>query len=352
MFCGVLVIYNWLLALKIIKIYTFSVPVVSVGNLTVGGDGKTPFVYYLAKLLTQSHIRHVVVSRGYKKTAPGTCVVHDGIKKLIGSPEHCGDEPFMLACKLDKTPIVVDNKKTRGLEYAIQQFNPKIVLLDDGFQSHYIAKNLEIVLFNTLNTKRDLKIFPFGKLRENIRSLQRADLVVFTKTNLKKEENTGVDSVMPLIKSNKIPYIYSEITTSLIKNSLNSIEPLQWNSTTLTTIPTEHKLVSFCGIGDPNSFDQTTMPYQDQIVEYMVLQDHYNYYKNEDKLLKICQGLYVKFQFTGLLTTQKDFVKIKNLSGPFLLWCYHTKISFFILDIDMELPDNNFILEKIKSLIL
>ena len=89
-FCVVILkIYNLLLGLGIIKTHTFSVPIVSVGNITLGGSGKTPFVYYLARLLTQHGITHAVVSRGYKKALSGTCIVHDGKTMLSASPFSC-----------------------------------------------------------------------------------------------------------------------------------------------------------------------------------------------------------------------------------------------------------------------
>jgi len=349
---GVFAIYDFLLYLKIIKIWSFPVPVVSIGNITVGGAGKTPFVYYLAQLLTQHNIRHVIVSRGYKKKQVGICLVHNGEGLLLASPKQCGDEPFMLACKLKKTPIIADNQKTRGITYAIQHFNPQIVLLDDSFQSKYIKKNLDIVLFNTLNTKEELRFFPFGKLRESVHSLGRAHLIVFTKHNLGTVNSSGVDSVLPIIKKNKIPYIYSNAIVSLIQYSVGGVGSCVWGPpVTIKTLPAEQKLFSFCGIGDPISFEQTSKPYQNYIVKHAVFSDHYSYHDNEKEFLKSLQRLHSQVHITGVLTTQKDFVKIKHLSNSFLTWCVETQLSFFILDIETAVPDDDFVLEQLKNLI-
>jgi len=352
-FCvALLAIYRLCINLKIIKYHTFSVPVVSVGNIALGGTGKTPFVYYLAKLLTRENIRHAVVSRGYKKTLRGTCVVHNGEKRLFSSPAGCGDEPFMLSCKLKKTPIVSDNKKARGIRFAIQHFSPQVILLDDGFQSHYLDKKLEIVLINTLDTNRDLKIFPFGRLRENVDSLKRADLIVFTKQNLRPVEKSGAVAALPVIKSLGVPYMSSNIIVSLKQYSLNGVKPYCWNNSMVRVLPKQQKLFSFCGIGDPASFEQTARSYKKNVIKHVVFKDHYNYQQNEVQLLKICQALYSESQITGILTTQKDFVKIKNLSGPFLAWCYHAGLIFFILDIELKVVEESLILERIKSLTL
>ena len=345
-------IYTLLLGLGVIKTHTFSVPIVSVGNITLGGSGKTPFIYYLARLLTQHSITHVVVSRGYKKALSGTCIVHDGKTLLAASPFSCGDEPFMLASKLKTTPIVVDSNKVRGIQCALMSFKPQIVLLDDSFQSKYIVKNLDIVLFNALNQKKDLKFFPVGKLRENLSSLQRADLVVFTKHNLCAQETPSIDLALLEIEQKNIPYIYSEMHASLVHYSISSIQPMIWsNSMLLKEIPAPNKLFSFCGIGDPLSFERTTQIYQKCVVKHSTFRDHYNYCQNENKFLQSLQELYKNSNITGVLTTHKDFVKIKTLSQPFLEWCYKTQINFFVVDIEIKLADEGVVLQKIKSLI-
>ena len=201
--------------------------------------------------------------------------------------------------------------------------------------------------------KGDLNFFPFGKLRESVGSLQQADLVVFTKYNLGSTKSSGVASVLPIIKKHRVPYVYSETHSSLIRYSLKGGSPCRWGSPAIIKImPMEQKLFSFCGIGDPLSFKCTTQPYQHQIIQQTTFQDHYNYHYNETKFLTSLQVLYKEFHFTGLLTTQKDFVKIKNLSGSFLVWCHQAGLSFFIIDIEMHVADEDFVLEQIKNLIL
>jgi len=349
---GALTLYNLLFFLNIIKTHRFSVPVVSVGNISIGGTGKTPFVQYLSKLLIHHNIKPVIISRGYKKKGRGTCVVHNGTKKLNVSPSICGDEPFMLACVLNNVPIVVDNKKTRGIAFAIEKFNPQVVILDDSFQSKYIQKDLEIVLFNTLDTTQDLKIFPFGKLRENVFSLCRADLVVFTKHNLRSIKKPALDIVLPIIQKNKTPYIYSAINSSLIQFFSGNSTPYCWGEgVRVKNISKEQKLFSFCGIGDPDSFLQITRLYEKNIVKHTSFHDHYNYQKKEFHFLETLKALYSQHHITGILTTYKDFIKIQNLSSDFLMWANRKNLSFFVLDIEIKVDDEVLVLEYIKNLI-
>ena len=346
-------LYNFFIYIGIAPTHRFSIPIISIGNITLGGSGKTPFVYYLSQILTQYKIRHVIVSRGYKRTSSGTCVVHDGKTMLPVSPSNCGDEPFMLASQLEKTPIVVDNKKVRAIKYAITHFSPQIVLLDDSFQSKYIEKNLDIVLFNTLTKPGELQLFPLGKLRENIKSLHRADLVIFTKHNLLNTGNSTLKMVLPTIKEYQVPYIYSEMHSSLIQFIMNHKKPRGWKKIAILQNLSElNKLFSFCGIGDPDSFERTTVKYKKNIVKHVSFADHYSYCQNETVFLKRLQILYQDAGVTGLITTYKDFVKIQSLSRVFLDWCYKVNFSFFIVDIKINIVDEDWLIQKTKNLIL
>lgn len=348
---GLLRLYDFMVFSKLIKRFVFSVPIISIGNIVIGGTGKTPFVQYLSQALKKHNITSVIVSRGYKKNSGGTYVVHNGSQRRCDSPYVCGDEPFMLASKPGCVPIVVDNKKTRGIAFAIQKFKPQVVLLDDSFQSRYIKKNFDIVLFNTLNTKQDLNFFPFGKLRDNIASLQNASLVVFTKNNLSSVNSSGVDYILPIIKKYGVPYLYSNTSTSLIKYILNKKEKLTWSAPSqVFSMPKQQRLFSFCGIGDPNSFTKTTNTYQNSVVVHANFSDHYNYYKHEKQFLQTLRSLYDQHDITGILTTHKDFVKIQNLSAGFLDWCHRVRLNFFVLEIELQVNNEDFIIRKIKNL--
>src|SRR5437588_6801539 len=145
-------------------------PVVSVGNLSVGGAGKTPFVILLGELLKARGIRFDVLSRGYGRDSRGVLLVDPG-----GLPREFGDEPLLIARRL-QVPVVVGEDRYQAGRFAEARFGPQMHLLDDGFQHRGLARDFDIVLV-TPEDARD-SLLPSGRLRESLESLQRADAVV------------------------------------------------------------------------------------------------------------------------------------------------------------------------------
>ena len=155
--------------------------VVSIGNLSVGGTGKTPFVLFLANTLKATGLKVAVLSRGYKRKSAGTLVVSDG-NAVQSDLENSGDEPFMLANKLKGIPVVVDENRYRGGQLICNEYNPDVILMDDAFQHRRVFRDVDIVLINS-NHRRP-KLLPYGLLREPLRNIKRADAVIFTKSIL------------------------------------------------------------------------------------------------------------------------------------------------------------------------
>ena len=147
-------------------------PVVSVGNLSVGGSGKTPFVLLLGELLTARGVKFDILSRGYGREKRGVARVDSG-----GSSRDFGDEPLLLARRLNVPVIVGEDRYEAGL-FAEKHFGPQLHLLDDGFQHRALARDFDIVLV-TPEDARD-SLLPAGRLREPLKSLSRADAVVLT----------------------------------------------------------------------------------------------------------------------------------------------------------------------------
>ncbi len=147
-------------------------PVVSIGNLTVGGSGKTPFLILLGELLTQRGIAFDVLSRGYRRRTQGVLIVDPS-----GSVHDFGDEPLLIATKLG-VPVVVGEDRHHAGEIAEVTFGPQLHLLDDGFQHRRLARDFDIVLVTSTDTGDSL--LPAGRLREPLSSLSRADAVVLT----------------------------------------------------------------------------------------------------------------------------------------------------------------------------
>src|SRR5580698_1471555 len=147
-------------------------PVISIGNLSVGGSGKTPFVLLLGDLLKARGIKFDVLSRGYGRKSKGVLLVDPA-----GLPREFGDEPLLLARKL-QVPVIVGEDRYKAGSFAESKFGPQLHLLDDGFQHRALARDFDIVLVTPQDAKDQL--LPSGRLREPLSSLGRADAVVLT----------------------------------------------------------------------------------------------------------------------------------------------------------------------------
>ena len=153
-----------------------SVPVISVGNLLLGGTGKTPFVIFLAGMLGNRRLKPTVVSRGYTGTSRAPyLVVGDGSsgEPLVG-PDACGDEPYLIAKRLPDVPVIVGRKRICPVRAAHELFGCNVVVLDDGFQHLPLKRDADIVLMNGSEDH----MFPWGRLREPLSALRRADIVM------------------------------------------------------------------------------------------------------------------------------------------------------------------------------
>ena len=141
-------IRNYLYKYKVLKINKFNVPIVSVGNITVGGSCKTPMVQYLAQLLKSNQWRPCIISRGYKRKNNHLKLV--SINNNSPKLDDIGDEAYMLSKHLPEIPIIVADKKSIAINYAIHNLNINIIIIDDGFQSLYINRDIDIVMINSL----------------------------------------------------------------------------------------------------------------------------------------------------------------------------------------------------------
>jgi tetraacyldisaccharide 4'-kinase len=157
---------------RILKAHKLQGPVISIGNLSVGGTGKTPFVIMLGELLLGRGIKFDVLSRGYGRRARGVALVDP-----IGSPQEYGDEPILIAQKL-KVPVIVGENRYRAGAFAERNFGPQIHLLDDGFQHRALARDFDIVLVNPEDASD--RLLPVGRLREPLTSMRRANALVLT----------------------------------------------------------------------------------------------------------------------------------------------------------------------------
>jgi tetraacyldisaccharide 4'-kinase len=243
-------------------------PVISVGNLSVGGSGKTPFVLLLGELLKARQFKLDVLSRGYGRKSRGVAIVDPG-----GSPAEFGDEPLLMARRLQVPIIVGEDRYAAGI-FAEAKFGPELHLLDDGFQHRALARDFDIVLV-TPEDARD-RLVPAGRLREPLISLRRADAVVLTGGS--SPEHFPVDG-------------------KLVWRARRGISP--------ANVPS--RPVVFCGIARPQNFLSQLRTAAIEPVAEAFFRDHHAY--SERDILDL-QQLRQKSEGGGFVTTEKDAINL------------------------------------------
>ena len=220
---------NELFNLGILKERTFKIPIISVGNITVGGSGKTPHVEYLIRLL-HNDVKVGVLSRGYKRKSHGYILANDS-----STMRDLGDEPFQMKQKFPNIYVAVDKNRCNGIEHLIQDQESSdvdVILLDDAFQHRYVKPGLNILLVDYHRLIIYDRLLPAGRLREHLSGKQRADIVIITKCpkDLKPMEFRILTKAMDLFPYQKlffstidydVPYaLFSDATTSLSKQNI------------------------------------------------------------------------------------------------------------------------------------
>ncbi len=283
--------------------------VISIGNITAGGTGKTPAVIFLTKILSERGVRCAVLSRGYGRKTAGTQLVTDG-NRPIEDWRNFGDEPTLIARSLPGIPIVVDSKRHRGGMFLVENFKPEVIILDDGFQHRSIERDLDIVLINSKDKKSDHKLLPFGLLREPLSSLRRADILIFTKTNLMQPKEFLNKSVA----SAKKPYFSS---------TLEAEAPASFNGETLL-VKKGTRVVALSAIADTNGFITTLKQLGVEIVDHFNFVDHYAYRQLDlERVAEQVKSHNVK----AVITTEKDMIKLAPLD-PLGMKIYSVKVTF------------------------
>ena len=312
-YSSLVAIRNFFYETKILPTKSLNCKVISIGNITVGGSGKTPTVEYLSNLLQSKGHNVGIISRGYKRKSKSTLVVTDG-KKKPKSWEHVGDEPYLLAHKLENIPIVVGVSRYKAGSMMIEKFQPDVILIDDGFQHLSLHRDLDIVLVNSKDKRSDYKLIPSGKLREPISNLIRADLIVITKTNIHKPSNYLINK----IESFNRPTIYNEIQIDDLlqykSNKSNKLEKIA-----------NKKVYLFSALGDNESFKKIMDSTDAEIVGHSKYLDHHNYTFDD---LKDIEQKAIKCDAEFLITTEKDLVKINFQNSKIDIYAVRMKMVF------------------------
>ena len=287
--------------------------VISVGNITAGGSGKTPTVEYLSRLLQSKGKKVGIISRGYRRNSKKTLIVTDG-KTKPKTWETFGDEPYLLAQKLENIPIIVGKSRYEAGTKMIEKFNPDVIIMDDGFQHMSLSRDLDIVLINSKDTETIHKLIPAGLLREPISNLSRADLVVLTKTNIHKPS----DYLINIIKNIKCPTINNKIELD------DMLINIKGEPNDLGIIKSKNVYI-FSALGDHKGFVKTMEKTDGIIVGHDKYPDHY--IDTSDDLERMEENA-KKYGADIIITTEKDIVKIKHYNSKMGIYAVRMKMIF------------------------
>jgi len=283
---------NGLYSAGLFRAHKVAATVISVGNLTVGGTGKTPLVAWLAKRLQSKGVRVAILTRGYRATNQ---------KSEIENQKY-SDEPAVLAARCPDVNVVVDPDRVAGAKRAIGEHNAQVLLLDDGFQHRRLARDIDIVTIDATAPFGYGKLLPAGLLREPIAGLQRADAVVITRCDQVSEESLAqiegqVRRVNPDVIIAKA--IHAPVNATTCGGSEIGLEELRGK-----------RVYAFCGLGNPDAFFDTVRHIGCVLVGCQSFDDHHAYTGNclsEIRRRAAEQGV------DYIVTTQKDWTKIARL---------------------------------------
>jgi tetraacyldisaccharide 4'-kinase len=311
-----------------LNVAQLAAPVVSVGNLTTGGTGKTPLVDWVCRVVAKDFKRVCVLTRGYGRVNPQSQVVVSDGNVLLSDEVASGDEAFLLAQSLMGIAAVVSNPNREAAgKWAIENLGTEVFVLDDGFQHLRLARNLDLVTIDSTNPFSNGRLLPYGRLREPVTSLSRAGAILLTRTDQVEDWQqikTEAERLAP-----GVPVFSSRMTTVSVRGLQGEPQPLD----ELRRQP----VGAFCGVGNPESFFNhlrsggLTMGFTRAFI------DHHRYRESD------VQELVEQAKTNGcqaLVTTAKDAPKLSALKLD--LPCY-------VLDIKIVIDDEQELINLIEK---
>lgn len=295
-------IRNFLFDIGVLHSKTYSTPIISVGNITVGGSGKTPHVEYLIRLL-QEHMQVAVLSRGYKRKTKGYYLA-----TITSTMSEIGDEPFQMKQKFPSAYVAVDCKRTRGIEHLINDKTTKdveAILLDDAFQHRYVKPGLNILLVDYHRLIIYDKLLPAGRLREHVNAKKRADIVVVTKCpkDLKPMEYRVLTKAMSL-------YPFQELYFTTV--DYDDLKGLFTNRTRNLSDIREKNVILLTGIASPKQIIADLTPLCRKIIP-ITYSDHHAF--TEKDIANINQQYSMVEDNKIIITTEKDATRLIGMNS-------------------------------------
>ena len=283
-----------------LRVRSLRVPVISIGNLTAGGSGKSPMTAWIARTLSGAGRRPVVVSRGYwgSHTGPAT-VVSEGSGPLV-SADVGGDEPVMLAGMLEEIPVIVSRSRVEGGTLAVSKFSAGCVVLDDGFQHRSLHRDLDLLLISGPDPFGNGRLLPAGPLREPLGSMARADAVIITRTD--RAGRAQLDAIgetagrfcpgAPVLHSRSVP--------------VGLFNPESGETSPVAELA-GRRVVCFAGIAQPDVFFDDIASAGAEIVTTLPFADHHRFSGADRETIDAAASGRADL----ILTTEKDLARLE-----------------------------------------
>lgn len=319
------IIRNWLFDLHVLKPKRYSIPVICIGNLSVGGTGKTPHTEYLIRLLRQE-FKTAVLSRGYKRKSKGF---------VLASPhttiEEIGDEPFQMASKFSDIYMAVDSNRCHGIESLTGKKDIDVILLDDAFQHRYVLPGLSILLIDYNRPVYSDYLLPAGRLREPASGKKRADILIVTKCpqSISEKEQMQIRKRLAPLPGQTLYF------TSFVYDDLYALSSPGFQRET-ASLATDSEILLVTGIASPLPLIRKLKTYTSKVYP-LTFADHHNFTKEDiDKIRNRFKQLSPEKRL--IITTEKDAARLAN--HPALE--HSLKEDIYVLPIRVEfLNDSN-----------
>jgi len=324
----------------IVKSKRLPCTVISIGNITVGGTGKTPMTIYVAKLVKRLGYKVAIISRGYKGGAEKAGGIVSNGHTIFMEPEKAGDEPFMMAAKVKNIPVVVGQNRHKAGRLAIKEFNPDVIVLDDAFQHLNLKRDIDIVLLDCGRPFGNTHLLPRGILREPISALKRSDAFVLTRFDsisdyIRQAFVNKIESLAsgrPVFRSFHVSNLYKPAND---KKSMPGIELQNFAPDLLHG----RRVVAFSGLARNSDFRRTVESLKCDLIDFFEFPDHHKY--TEMDLQTIIQSS-INAQVEFILTTEKDYVRISGKTS----W----PVELVVVGIELSLGDDeNAFIDFIKN---
>lgn len=326
LFCLGVQIRNFLYDRSILKSYVSKTKIISVGNISSGGSGKTPLAIYIASGLMSEGYKIALLSRGYKRETKGTTVVFDG-KNISAGIGQSGDEAFMTVKSLLENHSgfysLVSKNRVRGVKHIEDNFKADYIILDDAFQHRKIHRDKDILVVDSndfIKQKFFYKfLLPAGNLREPLRNIKRADLII-------QNDKINPSDALSELSALNLPVYHSTYSFTGIFNHLKE-----------TTGIKNKNILAFAGVANPDSFFELIKKNGGNIIHSIIFTDHHKYSTEDTN--KIIRN-YGKDSI--ILTTEKDFVKITEFDR------FVNDYPVYYVKIDMQIDKRNDFFELLK----